>query len=1177
MGIFTFNNVMAAIQTHGLSESFLLPMILNMSITGSLAILFVLLVRLALKRAPKIFSYVLWAVVLFRLLCPVSITTDFSLLGLFDTPTMENTEHTTAMEYVPFDVVHTQDLEVHLPVAPIINEAVNDALPQEHAALGADPLEGEMAIASFVWVLGMGAMAVYSVVSYLGLRRRLLTASPLRDNIYLADEITSPFVMGLVRPKIYLPSDMEEREQAYIIRHEQHHIRRGDHIIKALAFLALSIHWFNPLVWVAFVYSNKDMEMSCDEAVVKKMGDGILADYTASLLSLATGKHIVAGMPLAFGEGDTKGRIRNLANWRKPAFWVVLIAIIACIALTVGLMTNPASKREFPINGKNVSDLDTNLIVEKIADAEHLESASQLCVNADNFDLKFTPDFNWANDGAIRFFYGKNEKTYSAQLRMFHDDNKYFITERSEWVDQNRIFNLGHYLDALKYIPQEKVRQLSEDTDGYSVMLVDYGGPSEFERVLTYSQAGVTDLEGWVIHLTVQPLHKVEGGAYNGSGDEVIHLFFGYQDTPVSGTVTKWFDYLEGPDKMPKMTEEGRLKLSLPEFPGVSFRWNHTTMEAALGDQINLLYTGMPIWSAYFCDLTGDGWPEICSSISEGSGMIDNRVIIYDYVNGVRYILEDRGVFDYTIRQDERDGRLYVDKKVHGGGELLSTAQLEFKDGCIQVAGEAVPRIAIGNITDPTDNPNFAYDMAEEKIFEDENFNYYIGGLYSGNIIVHYTDGSEEDIVNALNAGRANIADLDKFGIQYWAEPKPYEFDVEENTVAEIGRGTLKTAVALSDEDATRLLSLVENVSWVESVQMPDESIDCAVNLGGRLLYYSSKNGTFIEYDLSKITTTSHQVLTGGQYWTMPMADRLFVNNILCGYIDLMYGITDVAPPEDGSDESGYSDSLDAAISAAVLQHYAADKPDGLLHVTSHAIIHQETDQTGKTTVFAMSQLDKYGFAGAAFHEVESWYEPIILTFEHSDQQGYRLTDSWFPTRPSESWDVLSEEIYTQFSAYSEDLADSALIAIMDDIYRLELKRSCYDQAVRYAGMDTHDAVEYLFEMIEDTPGAEADPQTYINRHPDECRRLMYFGNYTLEYIFSEFLEGGQTGLRGHLMRKILDDLAPEARLRLYAETGQAYFDEWRAGAIRISEQHDMNWIKENHPAIWLFLQMDSE
>ena len=198
-----------------------------------------------------------------------------------------------------------------------------------------------MTVATYVWIAGVLVMAAYSVVSYRRLRQKLLTASPLRENIYLADEITSPFVMGLVRPNIYLPSDMEEREQAYIIRHEQHHIRRGDHIVKALAFLALSIHWFNPLVWVAFIYSNKDMEMSCDEAVVKKMGADILADYTASLLSLATGKHIIAGMPLAFGEGDTKGRIRNLANWRKPAFWIVLVAVVACVALAVSLITNP--------------------------------------------------------------------------------------------------------------------------------------------------------------------------------------------------------------------------------------------------------------------------------------------------------------------------------------------------------------------------------------------------------------------------------------------------------------------------------------------------------------------------------------------------------------------------------------------------------------------------------------------------------------------------------------------------------------------------------------------------------------------------------------------------------------------------------------------------------------------
>ena len=325
-----------------------IPKLLNMSLTASVAIVFVLLLRLMLKKAPKVISYALWAVVLFRLLCPVSIESSFSLFGLMDAPTTESTALTTSIEYVPENIVHTEYPAVALPV-PGISDAINNTLPSGQEQLVADPLEAPTTIATYVWLAGVLVMAAYSVVSYRRLRQKLLTASPLRDNIYLADEITSPFVMGLVRPKIYLPSDMEEREQAYIIRHEQHHIRRGDHIIKALAFLALSIHWFNPLVWVAFIYSNKDMEMSCDEAVVKKMGDGILADYTASLLSLATGKHIIAGMPLAFGEGDTKGRILNLANWKKHAFWVVLIAVILCVVTAVCLLTNPKrNPKELP-------------------------------------------------------------------------------------------------------------------------------------------------------------------------------------------------------------------------------------------------------------------------------------------------------------------------------------------------------------------------------------------------------------------------------------------------------------------------------------------------------------------------------------------------------------------------------------------------------------------------------------------------------------------------------------------------------------------------------------------------------------------------------------------------------------------------------------------------------------
>ena len=317
-----------------------LPKLLNMSLTGAITIICVLLLRLLLKKAPKVVSYALWGVVLFRLLCPVSITSGLSLFGLLEAPSTSAVIGTSSLEYVPENIVHTEFPEVTIPV-PGVSETINNTLPQGQEQLAADPLEAPVAIGTYVWLLGVLVMAAYSAISYVKLRRKLLIVSPLQGNIWLADEITTPFVMGLIRPKIYLPSDTEENQMLYLILHEKHHIRRGDHILKALAFLALSIHWFNPLVWVAFVYANKDMEMSCDEAVVKKLGEQILADYTASLLSLATGKTIIAGVPLAFGEGDTKGRIRNLAHWKKPAFWVILVAVIACIALGIGLLTNP--------------------------------------------------------------------------------------------------------------------------------------------------------------------------------------------------------------------------------------------------------------------------------------------------------------------------------------------------------------------------------------------------------------------------------------------------------------------------------------------------------------------------------------------------------------------------------------------------------------------------------------------------------------------------------------------------------------------------------------------------------------------------------------------------------------------------------------------------------------------
>ena len=325
----------------------LFPIVCNMSLTASVVILAVLAVRLLLRRAPKVFAYALWAVVLFRLLCPVSVTSAVSLMGALGAPAQERTQRTSAVEYVPADIMirGTAPAVTQLPQPPLPAEtggAVSDApADTAPAAVPAMSFNEPVFILTLIWLAGMVLLLAYSLVSLLRLRRRLVGTVRLRDNIYLADHIPSPFVMGLFRPKIYLPSTLTVTERGYILRHEQYHLRRRDHVVKLLSFLALCIHWFNPLVWAAFILAGKDMEMSCDEAVVRELGEDIRADYSASLLSLATGRRIVAGMPLAFGEGDTGSRIRNLLNWKRPRPWVMAVCAVVCVGLIALCAANP--------------------------------------------------------------------------------------------------------------------------------------------------------------------------------------------------------------------------------------------------------------------------------------------------------------------------------------------------------------------------------------------------------------------------------------------------------------------------------------------------------------------------------------------------------------------------------------------------------------------------------------------------------------------------------------------------------------------------------------------------------------------------------------------------------------------------------------------------------------------
>lgn len=461
--------------------------IVNMSISASWLVLVVLILRFVLKKAPKWVNILLWGIVAIRLICPFSFESALSLIP--------------SAETFPEKVISGPSFDVQTGITPVDNR-INDYLGDryfEGVTVPANNGNNIMTILTIVWTIGILLLVAYTVISYWRLRCKVDTAVRYKDNIFQSENVKSPFVLGIIKPRIYLPFNMNGQDLEHVVAHEQAHIHRKDHWWKPFGFLLLTIHWFNPLVWLAYVLLCRDIELACDERVIKELGNEQRADYTQALVACSVNRRMIAACPLAFGEVGVKDRVKSVMNYKKPAFWGVVLAVIVCVFVAVCFLTNPVTK----------------------------------------------------NNG----------------------------------------------------------------TDG---------------------------------------------------------------------TVTEWFDYLETPDEM---VWDGRLEINLPEFPGVTFRWYPEKMEAVTEEGIVPLFHGMPIWNTYFCDLTGDRIPDLCSTYTFGSGIIDSRIIIYDYANGASYELSDRGYFDFTLRFNEADGYLYVDKTKYNTDELVETGRLVFKNNSIQIEG----------------------------------------------------------------------------------------------------------------------------------------------------------------------------------------------------------------------------------------------------------------------------------------------------------------------------------------------------------------------------------------------------------------------------------------------------------------------------------------------------------
>ena len=595
--------------------------IINMSISASWLVLVVLILRFVLKKAPKWVNILLWGIVAIRLICPFSFESALSLIP--------------SAETFPEKVISGPSFDVQTGITPVDNR-INDYLGDryfEGVTVPANNGNNIMTILTIVWTIGILLLVAYTVISYWRLRRKVDTAVRYKDNIFQSENVKSPFVLGIIKPRIYLPFNMNGQDLEHVVAHEQAHIHRKDHWWKPFGFLLLTIHWFNPLVWLAYVLLCRDIELACDEKVIKELGNEQRADYTQALVACSVNRRMIAACPLAFGEVGVKDRVKSVMNYKKPAFWVIIIAVIICVGVAVCFLTNPKQDR-----------YTLRIVVPAGSQEEFVYTDEE--VSAIRNSIKI-----WSGDGL-----GDTEVLLS---------------------------------------PVNKTTET-----GYTATYLTHGMPVEFDA----------EKNTWF---------KIGVNMQNPTNEDII-VYVEVENVEVRivdeiNSVIEWFDYLETPDEM---KWDGSLEISLTEFPDVTFRWTYGEMLAVKGSKSTSLYTGMPIWNAYFCDLTGDGLPELCSSISWGSGMIDNRVIIYDYANGVSYELSDRGYFDFTLRQDHQDGRLYVDKTKYHTDELVETGRLVFKNHCIQIEGFS----------------NEAHQVFQAEILE----------IHDGNYLVKPVEGSWE-------------------------------------------------------------------------------------------------------------------------------------------------------------------------------------------------------------------------------------------------------------------------------------------------------------------------------------------------------------------------------------------------------------------------------------------------
>ena len=579
-----------------MSELFL--KIVNMSISASWVVIAVLTLRFCLKKAPKWVNVLLWGIVAVRMVFPFSIESVLSLI-----PSAETISPSIMMEQSPS--VQTGVPALNHVINPVISGSFTPA-----PGASANPLQIWIPVLAGIWLFGIAALFLYSAVSYWRLRRKVCEAVILRGNIYQSEKVCSPFVLGIIRPKIYLPYHMDSREMDHVIAHEQTHIRRKDHWWKPLGFLLLTTHWFNPLMWLSYILLCRDIELACNEKVIRKMSNEQRADYTQALVACSVDRRLITACPLAFGEIGVKERVKSVMNYKKPAFWIVLASVIVCAVIAVCFLTNPigfqfdvSANTIVSANHFDMRNADDPVAIEmtpaQIGELNSRLAGVKNCKRSDKY-AGLTPGYQISaqmQDGSyIRISgYSLSDNT---MVDIEQSGKRYAVSDREFQEYLSRICAGGDVSAAFDLQPLRVQYPEYFDLDasaGLDVYVWQMAPDSYYFGLLPHT-ASPRDS-------TAQELLALRGA----SSEQMRYILAAYALDPDDIHVIPWQNPISS--YIPEcwiVTENGE---SLEEKQA---QYIETVSAMLFGEGDTLLHNDYPIYDSIVFDVDGDGIDEVC-------------------------------------------------------------------------------------------------------------------------------------------------------------------------------------------------------------------------------------------------------------------------------------------------------------------------------------------------------------------------------------------------------------------------------------------------------------------------------------------------------------------------------------------------------------------------------------